>query len=307
METIQFNNTTIRKWEVGASTFLAWPECGARLMNWHISMADSSVRDIIYWPEDADFSRPAKIRGGNPILFPFAARTYDQGELGYWRTADGQRRPMPMHGFCREGDFKLTTHNDKGFIATFQPSDFSHQAYPYEYTFTVQYRFEELALHVDFQLDNHGNDPIPWSPGHHFYFALPWHPDTARKDYRIAIPAKKAFYHLDDGSLDPLKDFPAETPFADPALNDRIHCKLKENAVRFGPKSGEEDITIRIGQAGKPGPWATFVTWTESDDSPFYCVEPWMAPPNAPEHKNGLRLVEPGKRDAFSVSISLIG
>jgi len=306
METIEFNDTTIRKWDVGPSTFLAWPECGARLMNWHITMADGSVRDIIYWPENADFSRPAKIRGGNPILFPFAARTYDQRDIGYWRAADGERRPMPMHGFCREGPFKLTTHNERGFIATFQPTAACQEAYPYDYTFTVQYRFEALALHVDFQLTNHGKTAIPWSPGHHFYFALPWHPGTTRKDYRVSIPAKKALRHLDDGALDPVKDFQQETSFDDPALRDRIHCKLKENYARFGPKNGEEDVTIRIGQAVKPGPWATFVTWTENDDSPFYCVEPWMSPPNAPEHKNGLRLVEPDKRDAFSVSVSLM-
>ena len=299
METIKFNNITIRKWQIGSSTFLAWPECGARLMNWHIRMADNSIRDVIHWPENADFAHPAKIRGGNPILFPFSARSYDQGELGYWRATDGQRRPMPMHGFCRDGQFELSTHSEKGFLATFQPSSECKKAYPYDYTFSVQYRFEELALYVDLKLNNHGSTEIPWSPGHHFYFSLPWHANSTRNDYRIVIPAKKALRHLDNGALEPVKIFDQETSFNDPALLDRIHCKLKENSIRFGPKSGEEDITIRIGQDLKPSPWATFVTWTEAETSPFYCVEPWMSPPNAPEHKNGLSYVEPGKQSVL--------
>ena len=307
METIQFNNQTIRRWQVGASTFLAWPEVGARLMDWHITMADGSVRDVIHWPEDADYARPEKIRGGNPILFPFAARTFDQGDIGFWRAADGQRRPMPMHGFCRQGNFELSDYTDKGFLATFIPDAASREAYPYDYTFTVKYRFEELALHVDFNLSNQDQERIPWAAGHHFFFALPWHNGSSRSDYRISIPAKKALRHLDDGSLEPVKSFAPETAFDDPELWDRIHCKLKENCVRFGPKSGDEDITLRIGHSLKPNPWSTVVTWAEHPDSPYYCVEPWMAPPNAPEHQNGLHYVEPGKSDVFSVSISLMG
>ena len=47
------------------------------------------------------------------------------------------------------------------------------------------------------------------------------------------------------------------------------------------------------------------LTWTEKPDSPFYCVEPWMGPPNAPAHKTGLSLVEPGKIQRFVVEVSL--
>lgn len=305
MDTIEFNGATIRKWKIGSSTFLAWPEKGARLMNWHIEMADGTVRDVIHWPESADYSKPAKIRGGNPILFPFSARTFDQGEIGYWKNPEGKRLPMQMHGYTRDGDFELTSFNDKGFLATFIPSAAFEEAYPYKCRFSVSYRFEELALYVDLELANQDTQPIPWSAGHHFYFALPWHPGSTRSDYRAVIPAKKALRHLDDGSLEPVKDFSEETSFDEPGLVDRIHCKLKEHTVRFGPKSGEEDIFIRVGSADKLTPWNSVVTWTENEDSPFYCVEPWMGPPNSPEHKNGLHFVEPGKSEIFSVEISL--
>ncbi|MBC8040070.1 MAG: aldose epimerase, partial [Opitutaceae bacterium] len=51
MERIPYLGQTIFKWQVGASSFLALPERGARLMNWNVTLGDGSVRDIIYWPE----------------------------------------------------------------------------------------------------------------------------------------------------------------------------------------------------------------------------------------------------------------
>ena len=73
METILFQGETIHKWTVGASTFLAVPNNGARLMNWHIQLADGSVRDVIHWPEDADYQNLAHVRGGTaPHAFRLA-------------------------------------------------------------------------------------------------------------------------------------------------------------------------------------------------------------------------------------------
>lgn len=305
METIDLQGHPIRKWQVGASTFLAYPEAGARLMNWHLQMADGSFRDVIHWPEDADLGDIAHVRGGNPVLFPFAARTFCDGEIGYWRAPDGQRRPMKTHGYARQGRFALESVHNKGFLARFEPSEEAREAYPYDYEFCVRYRFEQLAFYVDFELKNLGGERLPWCAGHHFYFALPWREDTTRRDYVVAIGAKKAFRHASDGQLSPVKDFPEPANFGDPAINDLIRTKLKTNEIRFGPAGGEEDVHIRVGDNARPDPWMTVVTWTMDDDSPFYCVEPWMGPPNSPGHGHGLRWVEPGKASVFSVEVTL--
>ena len=38
--------------------------------------------------------------------------------------------------------------------------------------------------------------------------------------------------------------------------------------------------------------------------APYYCVEPWMSPPNSPENKT-VRHVPPGGRDEFTIEIEL--
>ena len=55
MEKIDFDGVTLHRWSCGSSTYLARVELGARLMNWNLRMADGSVRDVIHWPENADY------------------------------------------------------------------------------------------------------------------------------------------------------------------------------------------------------------------------------------------------------------
>lgn len=306
MEIVEIEGQKLHRWKVGPSTFLAVPERGARLINWHISLAEGTVRDVIHWPDHADWSNIGHVRGGNPILFPFAARSFVDGKIGWWKSDDGKVRPMPMHGFARNGQFAIEQVTDHGFRARFEPGEDCQASYPFKYDFTVEYIFSDLALRVELRLTNRDTLPIPWCAGHHFYFTLPWHPDLTDADYRIDVPARKAFRHAADGHLEPQPKPDVSRRFNDPSLVDSIVTHLKSNTVRFGPAGGEEDVTIRIGDDTVPSKWTTVVTWREKPESPYYCVEPWMGPPSAPEHRNGLHYVEPGTYSSFRVEVSLL-
>ena len=306
METIDYNGITLHRWHCGPSTFLARPELGARLMNWNLQMADGSVRDVIHWPEDADFERFDKVRGGNPILFPFCGRSYHAGEIGYWPDRDGTVRPMPMHGFSHNGEFTLVATNEAGFTAELQPSKADHEAYPYDYRFTVRYEFSELALRVTLTLENLDHRPILWSAGHHFYFTLPWRAGLTRGDYQFKIPAKECYTHNADGSLEPVKPFAKQGSFGNTENSNRIFTKLHGTPTTFGPNDGDEDIRINILQdTDTASSDNAMVIWTEFKDSPFYCVEPWMGPPNGAEHGKGLHTVAPGERSSFTVEVTV--
>ncbi len=306
MEKVPYQGQTLTRWRVGNSTFLALPEKGARLMNWNLTLGDGSVRDVLYWPENADFADIAKVRGGNPILFPFNGRCFDQGEIFFWRAADGVRRAIPLHGIARQGDFKITHLDARGFGAVFVPGAEAKVAYPFDYEFTVTYRFEPFGLSCEFALTNLGREPLPWSAGHHFYFTLPWSEGLTRSDYLIRIPATKRLKQDPANGL--LIAGPAlqpDEPMNNKALIDTFHTGLRSNEVVFGEKGRPGDITVRLGADKVPHPDATFVTWSLADDSPFFCVEPWMGPANAAGHKVGLHLVAPGQTQKFSVSVSV--
>jgi len=306
MQTISYLGQSIRRWQIGSSTFLAWPEAGARLMHWHHARGDGSIRDIVYWPDLADLDPPvASIRGGNPILFPFSGRTFDQGDIHFWRHSDGVRRPMPMHGFARQGTFRIDHLDDHGFRAILQPTAADHEAYPFDYEFTVAYRFESHRVTCEFALRNLGHKPIPWCAGHHFYFASPWTEGASRDDYVIQFPKAESHRQTESGNLVPGPDLARRSVLSSSSLVDTILTNLGNATIPFGPASGQEHIAVKHGTAPHPHPDAAIVTWTSSPDAPYYCVEPWMGPPNAPENKRGLRLVPPAVTDHFTVSVSI--
>jgi galactose mutarotase-like enzyme len=305
METIPYKGQLLSRWRVGNSTFLALPEKGARLLNWNITLADGSVRDVLYWPEDADFTNIAKVRGGNPILFPFSGRCFDQGEIFFWRAADGVRRPIPIHGIARQGSYHVAHIDARGFTATFIPDAEAQTSYPFKYEFVVKYRFDPVGLSCELSLTNHGTEPLPWSAGHHFYFTVPWQEGTARSDHLIRIPATKRLRQDSTGHLVPGPALQVEENLANPELNDTFHTALRSNEVVFGEKGRPGDVVVKLGVESVPPPDATFVTWSLAPDSPFYCVEPWMGPANAPENKVGLHWVPPGETGKFVVSVQV--
>jgi len=305
MERIPYFGQTLLRWRVGGSTFLALPEKGARLMNWNLAMGDGSVRDVVHWPEIASLAEFQKARGGNPILFPFCARTFDRGEQGFWRDARGVRRPMPMHGFARQGDFRATRVDAAGFEAVLVPGEEAAASYPFRYEFRVAYRFSALALTCVLTLENLGDEPLPWCAGHHFYFTLPWSEDAARGDYLIRIPAETRLRQDAAGQLVPGPRLATDERMDNPDLIDTFSTGLRGAEAVFGEKGQAGDVVVRLGDEPVPPVGSTFVTWTQGPDSPFFCVEPWMGPANAPEHKLGLRLVPPGGRDTFTVSVAV--
>ena len=306
MERFEESGLPCLRWRAGASTFEACPTRGARLMRWRLDLP-SGRREVLHWPEKADPAALAAVRGGNPILFPFMGRTYADGEKFAWKDPEGVRRPMPHHGFARDGAFELVEASDAGFTAELVPAPADREAYPYAHAFRVRYEFHELRLRATLSLQNRESARIPWCPGHHFYFALPWHKGLGRGDYRLSIPARKAWRHAADGKLVPYAEMKGVTDatFDDPRLLDCLFTGLRSSEVRLGPRSGEEDILIRVGEEPIPDEWAMVVTWTESPESPFFCVEPWMGAPNSPTHGKGLRWVEPGATSEWVVEVAL--
>src|ERR1019366_9336611 len=179
-----------------------------------------------------------------------------------------------------------------GFAAQFVPKAEALACYPFDYEFTVTYRFESFGLTCEFALRNLGSQPLPWSAGHHFYFTVPWSEGSVRSDYLIRIPAAQRLKQdFTNGRLLPGPILQTVENFANPALSDTIHTQLRNHEVAFGEKGRPGDVVL--------------VAWTESDDAPYYCVEPWMGPPNAPEHKLGLHLVPPDETEIFAVNITV--
>lgn len=308
MEKFNFGGVELRKWTRGVSTFIANIEEGAKLVNWNLRMGDGDVRDVVYWPEGAPLSGEGfpEVRGGNPILFPFAGASFADGIKDFWKTPQGETLPMKMHGYANDGKFECVSENDYGFTAKFLPSEECKKAYPFEYEFLVTCRFDEFSFVCDLCLKNLSGDEIPWGAGLHTYYMLPWHKGLTRASYRLTSDAKKAFgIDMSKGKLFPVEVSSVEN-FDNPAFVNKILTNLKTSEVRFGPKNGEEDILIKINGGGRTEPGVCVIPWSESAEAPYYCVEPWLAHPNSVSEKKQMRFVPAFGEAHFEVEVSLV-
>jgi len=302
MESVIYQNQEIKRWDVGPSTFLALPEKGARLLNWHINMSDGSVRDVIHWPEEHNSESFEKTHGGIPILFPFAGKCFDSGKEDHWRFGSNSFS-MPMHGFARYSDFRIRSMDKHGFEVELEPTEEIKAFYPFDFTFTVIYHFLELALQISLVLENEGREPIPWSAGLHPYFQVPWRKDLRLQDHRLEIDAKQVFQYDSGGMMKKTPNPNKDCVLDDPNLINRVHYELKNSIAEISLLNQEEPIKISEVGGSENGSRLTFITWTKGG-APYYCVEPWMSPPNAPENKT-MRVVPPAGRDEFTIEIEL--
>jgi galactose mutarotase-like enzyme len=96
---------------------------------------------------------------------------------------------------------------------------------------------------------------------------------------------------------------PSPTPLDESSLINSIHYELSQPTAEVSLLNGEEKIKISEVGGAEAGSRTSFVTWSK-EDAPYYCVEPWMSPPNAPENKT-MKMVPPAARDEFTVEIEL--
>ena len=168
----------------------------------------------------------------------------------------------------------------------------THPGYPFAFRFEVAYRLidEGQTLEVELATTNTGDVPLPYYAGHHFYFAVD---HRERADWTLALPFARTGVQTADGSIvfGPAPE--ASATLDQPALIDRF--QVEPTQTRFAMTNRKKGYAIEFDLAPRETvPWHTVTTWTQTPESDFYCVEPWLGLPNAIHHGEGLRWVAPG-------------
>lgn len=284
----------------GPSRLRIAPQAGGRLLSW-----DIDGEPVIFWPDQADWSAPAKVRGGNPLLFPFLGRHRVGDTIGRWRDAQGVVRDLPMHGFARDLPFAAHVDADgRGIDMTLESSDATRAGYPFAFRFDARYQFADAnTLDVELTTRNLGDQPLPYYAGHHFYFALP-HGERAQTS--IDLPPTQRRFQEADGSISAPLAGESRYTLDDARILDRFHCLegVPARPLRITMPGRNRRIDIDLNRPGSVE-WYTVTTWTEKPDSDFYCVEPWLGLPDAIHNGLGLRMLAPGATETASLRISV--
>jgi len=212
----------------------------------------------VLYLDEATLRDPAKnVRGGIPVLFPFAGRPPPGSTL-------------PQHGVARTRAWKVldATGGDAALLRM------RLEVAPYGLELMV--RLSGRRLSVDARVENRGAEPVPVHYGLHPYFFVP---DAAKAGARLEVEATRAFDNR-TGQEGPFRgfDFTAD-----------------EWDVHLLDARSERPVLHRPGLLPVAFEWSTrdfpvMVTWAVRGKD-YLCVEPWTARGGQPSG----RVLQPGE------------
>jgi len=264
-------------------TLCAKPE-GAELC----SLQTSDGTEYLWQADPAIWSRHA------PLLFPIVGKLKNDQY-----THNGKTYTLPQHGFARDMVFTLVEQTDDTLIYQLLPTDETRAVYPFDFELRVIYRLSGNSITIEYEVRNHGQEPMPFSIGAHPGFNLPAKLDecflTLEKEETLTA-------HLlgDDGLLSSEEIRITESSDCIPITKTLFDCDalilLDVNFEKMSIGSKNSDTRIALEFSGFPqlGIWA-------KPGAPYICIEPWFgyADPQEPygeiSNKPGIQILPPNE------------
>ncbi len=226
-------------------------------------------REVLYLDRETLDDPTKNVRGGIPVLLPFAGKLADDRFLPAGTT-------MKQHGFGRNLAWTLRDAGKSHVALELTPSDATRAQFPYEFVFAYTVTVEPRALTLALAVTNRGDSPLPMAPGWHPYFNCP--------------AKRKSELSTDLAGFDPsLPTDAREFDFgvAAPA-GGRVHFDVPEvGAVNFTLSANLRHLQF-WSQPGKP----------------FECLEPFLGPAGI-INTDGRDEVAPGATHHYAVKITI--
>lgn len=205
-----------------------------------------------------------------PILFPFVGKVAN----GKYRIGEREYPMKTQHGFARDRVFACEEEDALSVTHRLEAGDWSRERYPYDFGLTVCHRLDGNRLHVEWTVENRGDEKMYFSIGGHPGFLLPkgidkedcfiLFPGAERLRYisvspeGYALPATKALA-VENGRVSYREDIPNTWIFEDGQVK----------AVGISTPDGRPYVLMDCGQFPMLAVWANPV-------GPFICLEPWF-------------------------------
>lgn len=247
------------------------------------------------------FQTPEELKAGNwgksILLFPFPNRLkdgkYTHRGVEYQFAINNADTQNAIHGFGFNMPFdvvKTYIGENEGAITCEYQHDGSHPAYPFKFTFQVQFTLKARELQVDMSFTNHESFEIPVGLGWHPYYRISERSDdTALQMPEVQIVA------IDDrmiptGEKQNFTDFetlkPIENNFLDNGFFIKKHNEVAEVILQ------SELGRLTCWQETGAGKW-NFVQVFTPPHRMSIAVEPMTCNVDAFNNKDGLTLLSP--------------
>jgi galactose mutarotase-like enzyme len=224
--------------------------------------------EILYMDEATLADREKNVRGGVPVLFPFAGKPPAGSTL-------------PQHGFARRMPWTAEVSGDD-LICTLRDDATTRAAWPFSFILKQRVGLTGSALSLSWEFQNRGKAPMPLHFGLHPYFRV--------------LPAKKSQVRVSGASGEAYDNKAGVTRSVS-----AIDFSAGEVDLHFA-SAGAGAVVERGDGSAIALEWSTafntLVVWT-LPGAGFVCVEPWTARGEQP----ATRFVPPGGSEALRLRV----
>jgi galactose mutarotase-like enzyme len=158
-------------------------------------------RDVLYMDYDTLGDAEKNVRGGVPLLFPFAG-------------ALPEDRYGKQHGFGRNRAWRVVQQSNDRVRMRLESDAVTRATWPWDFVAEQTVRLLARGLQIDLYVENRGDSVMPCAPGWHPYFVCP---DGQKREIQTDLPGWTA-ERLSDTEV---FDFGVPAP-----TNARVHCQL---------------------------------------------------------------------------------
>lgn len=240
-----------------------------------------------------------------PHLFPIVGRLKSDAFVYRRRTFR-----LGQHGFARDRAFAVGEATRTAATFVLQDDAATLACYPFHFRLAVTYRLDRGAVEILYEVENPGDDELPFSIGAHPGFSCPLVGGEGTEAYALEFErAETANRFLVEDGLASRRGEPV-------LCGDRV-LAIGADLFDRGALVFKDLVSRRVRLVGRtPGPgvelgfkgFPYFGVWSKPG-APFVCLEPWCGIADAPdatghlEDKEGIVRVFPGCAFARIVTI----
>lgn len=210
----------------------------------------------VIWPGDSKYWGYH-----NPTLFPIVGPLTEQTLL-----LNGQTYKMKQHGFARLFDFRLIASNDVSCTWQLSDNEETFRQFPFHFALTIRYTLKGKRVVIDYTIENHSSETIPFQFGLHPAFNLSYPTSSSLEDFRIEFHPQTDLRFYGDSDVMKSVSF---IPLSEAMFEERPTWMFEDV---LAPYVSLTDGThgVKVSCAGYR--WLAF--WKPLK-APFLCIEPW--------------------------------
>lgn len=264
--------------EADGTTAVIAPELGGWLLRYARPMPRHGLVEALHFAPAVVDRYPRQMYAGNPILFPLVGNNH-VGDRDHHYEWNGRVREMPQHGFARRSKWSIVQQTATSLTMELTDTEATRAQYPFAFRQRLTYSLSHGRLNWEQVIENTGSEVMPFGTGFHPYFQVPLSPRSQRAACFVELPDAKRLTPHNRQERFTAREFPGQNwSVAEDVSGTMFLTDLARRELVLVDPVAELEVLLNFEDA----PHHRFVAiWSQSTDSPFYCLEPWTALSNA--------------------------